>query len=249
MLRTSYSHGYGHDLRREQGGNKPPQLMRAMIEFFTKPSQSVLDPFCGVGGTLIGAALCGRKATGIELNPRWLDIYRQVCEREKIESQETIQGDCLKALPKLAEAGRVFDCIATDPPYSIALDKTMCDGVYDLQHRKTDFDGYSNSRADFRNLASFDEYYDAMERAFALMHPLLRAGGYLAVIMRDSYQNGEYIPASYEVAERIRRGGFTLKGIRIWYGTGARVRPYGYPYAYVPNIVHQSILVLRKETT
>ena len=249
VLQTSYPRRHGHDLRRQHGANKPPQLMQHLIEFFTKPGQAVLDPFCGVGGTLLGASLCGRKATGIELNPQWLDIYRQVCERESIEPQGTIAGDCLKVLPELAEAGRTFDFIATDPPYSIALGKTMCDGTYDIQHRKTDFGGFSDDSADFRNLASFAEYYDAIERAFALTLPLLRAGGYLAVIIRDSYQNGEYVPATYEVAQRIRRAGFTMKGIKVWYGTGSRVRPYGYPNVYVPNIVHQNIVIFRREVT
>jgi len=247
VLRTSYPHGLGHKLRRQQGGNKPPQLMQHVIEFFTKPGQSVLDPFAGVGGTLLGASLCGRKATGIEINPRWIEVYRQVCEQEGIEPQETFAGDCLKVLPELAAAGRVFDFIATDPPYSIALEKTMCDGVYDIQHRKTDMDRFSDDKADFRNLATFAEFYDAIERAFALTFPLLREGGYLAVIIRDSYQDGHYIPATYEIAGRISRGGYVLKGIKVWYATGARVRPYGYPNVYVPNIVHQNIVILRKE--
>ena len=247
VLRTSYPHAYGHKLRREQGGNKPPQLMQHIIEFFTKPGQSVLDPFAGVGGTLLGASLCGRTATGIELNPRWLEIYRQVCALEGIEPQETLVGDCLKVLPALAAAGRVFDFIGTDPPYSIALEKTMCDGVYDIQHRKTDMDRFSDDPADLRNLATFDAFYDAIERAFAHAHPLLREGGFLAVIIRDSYQDSHYIPATYDIAERICRSGYVLKGIKVWYATGARVRPYGYPSTYVPNIIHQNIVIFRKE--
>lgn len=247
VLRTSYGHGCGHKLRREHAANKPPQLMQHLIEFFTKSGQTVLDPFCGVGGTLLGAALCGRKATGIELNPRWLDVYRQVCEQEGLEEQETLQGDCMAVLAELAEARRVFDFVATDPPYSIALKKTMCTDVYDIQHRKTDFDGFSDEAADLRNLPSFQAFYDAIERAFALTFPLLRPGGYLAVIIRDSYQNGRYIPATCHIAERIERAGYVMKGIKVWYGTGARVRPYGYPNAYVPNIVHQNIVIFRKE--
>jgi hypothetical protein len=53
--------------------------------------------------------------------------------------------------------------------------------------------------------------------------------------------------ATAEVAARFEAAGFVLKGVKVWYGTGARVRPYGYPTAYVPNIVHQNILVLRRE--
>jgi len=247
VLQTSFGRGYGHDLRRQHGANKPPELMQHIIEFFTKPGQSVLDPFAGVGGTLLGAALCGRQATGIELSQRWIDIYGQVCEREGIERQETLHGNCLEALPRLAEAGREFDFITSDPPYSIALEKTMCDGKYDMQQRRTDFESFGDDPEDFRNLESFEAFYDAMERAFALTLPLLREGGYLAVIMRDSYQDGEYIPATHEVAERIRRAGYIMKGIKVWYGAGARIRPYGYPNAYVPNIVHQNIVIFRKE--
>ena len=65
--------------------------------------------------------------------------------------------------------------------------------------------------------------------------------------MRDSYQDGKYVPASYEVAKRMESVGFVLKGFKIWYATGSRMRPYGYPYVFVPNITHQNIVVLRNE--
>ena len=37
------------------------------------------------------------------------------------------------------------------------------------------------------------------------------------------------------------------KGDLIWYQAGSRLRPYGYPRVFVPNIVHQHILVVRRE--
>jgi DNA modification methylase len=247
VLRTSYRAHAGHDLRRSHGANKPPYLMRHLIEFMTAPGGTVLDPFSGVGGTLLGAALCGRRATGIEVNAEWIDVYRAVCEREGIAEQEVLAGDCRHLLAEFAATGRVFDCIATDPPYSIALDKTMCDGRYDLQARRTDFDSFGESGDDLRNLASFDQYYAAMEEVARLLLPAVRPRGYCAIIMRDSYQQGRYEFASAEVARRFEAAGFVLKGVKVWYGTGSRVRPYGYPNAYVPNIVHQNILILRRE--
>ena len=78
VLSTAYPHELSHDLRKAHGANKPPQLMRQLIEFFTKAGERVLDPFAGVGGTLLGAALAGRKATGIELNDEWVEIYLEV---------------------------------------------------------------------------------------------------------------------------------------------------------------------------
>jgi len=101
VLRTSYPSEFGHKLRRKHYANKPPALMREMIEFFTKRRQTVLDPFAGVGGTLLGASLCGRKALGVELEQEWLDIYLEVCRQEEIEPQEIICGDSLVVLPRL----------------------------------------------------------------------------------------------------------------------------------------------------
>ncbi len=247
MLQTSYPHEYAHDLRKEHGGCKPPQLMQHIIEFFTKKNSTVLDPFAGVGGTLIGATLAGRKCTGIELNKKWIDIYHKVCKREKLAKQKIIHDDCINAMKKMKKKGEEFDFVVSDPPYSIALDKTMCDGVYDIQHRKTDFNGFSNDKLDLRNLSSFEEYYDAMEEVGKGVKDIIKTNGYFVLIMRDSYQDGKYVPASYEVAKRMESVGFVLKGFKIWYATGSRMRPYGYPYVFVPNIAHQNIIVLRNE--
>ena len=45
---------------------------------------------------------------------------------------------------------------------------------------------------------------------------------------------------------RAASAGFVPKGDLIWYQAGTRLRPYGYPRAFVPNIAHQHIVVLRK---
>ncbi len=247
IVRTSYPSELGHRLRRRHYANKPPALMREMIEFFTKRGQIVLDPFAGVGGTLLGASLCGRQAVGIELEQQWLDTYLEVCRQENIEPQEIICGDCLEVMPRLVQEGRRFDAIITDPPYSPALEKSLCDGKYGRSNRNSPFESFSSLPQDFRNVGSFEEYYDRMGKAGQLFYALLKPKRYAAVMIRDSYQDGEYIPASFHVAERFRQVGFEFKGIRIWYQTGAPIRPYGYPYAYVPNIVHHTILIFRKE--
>ena len=40
--------------------------------------------------------------------------------------------------------------------------------------------------------------------------------------------------------------GFVTKGEKIWYQAGSRLRPYGYPFAYIPNITHQYIVIFQK---
>jgi hypothetical protein len=87
-----------------------------------------------------------------------------------------------------------------------------------------------------------------METVFGELHRVLRDGRYAVVIVRDAYQGGRYLFTGSDLAARAGAVGFIPKGDLIWYQAGTRLRPYGYPKAFVPNIAHQHILVLRKET-
>src|SRR5206468_3152737 len=82
VLQTSFPSELRHDLRKKHGANKPPQLMRMLIEFFTKRDGLVLDPFAGVGGTLLGAATATppRRAVGIEVSPKWIAVFDKVTQ-------------------------------------------------------------------------------------------------------------------------------------------------------------------------
>ena len=46
-----------------------PQLPGILINYFSNPGDTVLDPFCGCGTTLVEAYKFGRRAIGIDLNP------------------------------------------------------------------------------------------------------------------------------------------------------------------------------------
>src|SRR5437773_7620865 len=97
---TAYPSELGHALRKQHGANKPPRLMARLIEFFSRTGELVLDPFAGVGGTLLGAAIARgpRRAIGIELDPRWAAVFRQVvgdlaCERDGLGPEVTDLGE------------------------------------------------------------------------------------------------------------------------------------------------------------
>jgi len=252
LTTTSYPSEYGHDLRRQHGANKPPRLMKELIEFFTKGDGLVLDPFAGVGGTLLGASLCDppRTAVGIEINPRWVEIYYQVLKQHPELIPGTMHlGDCRKVMAEMQDNS--FDFIATDPPYNLQLKRTMCTGKESpFTNRHTDYNMLSEEEGDIANLESYEEYLTAMGEVFEQCLRILKPGGYMTVILRNAYQGGRYIFTHADLA-RVAGGindgnGFIPKGEKIWYQAGSRLRPYGYPFAYVPNIVHQFILILQK---
>lgn len=247
-ITTTYPKEFAHELRQRHGASKPPRLMKELIEFFTKPEDLVLDPFAGVGGTLIGASICRepRNCIGIEINPEWNDIYKAVCRSQGLEPQEMRVGDCLTEMGKIASNS--VDFIATDPPYNTHLEQTMSGGKYaeEFANRRTDYNMRSDKAGDLANAESYEAYLDGMEQALSECYRVLKKKKYLAIIIRNAYQNSQYILTNADLADRAQRSGFVLKGEKIWYQAGTRLRPYGYPYAYVPNITHQFIMILRK---
>jgi DNA modification methylase len=274
LLTTAYPSELGHAARKAHGANKPPRLMARLIEFFSRTGELVLDPFAGVGGTLLGAAIARgpRRAIGIELDPRWAAVFRQVVgdlarERDGLGPElsdlgeadpggrrgfepsglDLRIGDALAILPTL-EADSV-DLVATDPPYNLQLPMTMAGGALSVAHtnRRTDYAMITDSVDDLANAADYPAFLARMGDAFGELYRVLRDGRYAVVIVRDAYQGGRYLFTGSDLAERAAGAGFAPKGDLIWYQAGTRLRPYGYPHAFVPNIVHQHILVLRKE--
>ena len=112
-------------------------------------------------------------------------------------------------------------------------------------NRRTDYAMVTTNPADLANSATYDEYLSRMEGVLASLRRVLRDGRYATIIVRDAYQDGRYRFTGADLAARAEKVGFVTKGDLIWYQAGTRLRPYGYPRGFVPNIVHQHILVLR----
>jgi DNA modification methylase len=273
LLVTAYPSELGHAARRSHGANKPPRLMARLIEFFTKSGELVLDPFAGVGGTLLGAAIARgpRRAVGIEINPAWAAVYHEVVAALRAERDgagpvladlgtadpggprgfdpggcELRVGDALALLPGVPDDS--IDFVATDPPYTVQLPHTMAGGRLAEKHanRRTDYAMVSDDPADLANAATHEAYLDAMEHVFRQIVRVLRPGRYAAVIVRDAYVDGVYRFTGADLAARATTAGLVPKGDLVWYQAGTRLRPYGYPRAFVPNITHQHVVVLRR---
>jgi len=271
---TAYPSELGHEQRKAHGANKPPRLMARLIEFFTRSGELVLDPFAGVGGTLLGAAIARgpRRAIGIELSPAWAAVYESVlrdlvAERDGLGPEladlgqsdpggtrsfdpsglELRVGDALPILPTFEPES--VDFIATDPPYNVQLPLTMAGGRLAEAHanRRTDYAMVTDDPRDLANAPDYEGFLISMTRVLAELHRVLRRGRYAALIVRDAYQNGRYLFTGADLASRASSVGFVVKGDLIWYQAGTRLRPYGYPNVFVPNIAHQHILVMRRE--
>lgn len=226
-----------HNLRKQHGGQKPPELCADLIKIFTKEGAIVLDPLAGVGGTLLGASLCNRKAIGIEINPKWVEIYKKVCKLEGIQEQEIIVGDCKVEMKKFPN--NFFDFILTDVPYwhMDKLEKTRSKRI--KQSNLSQFNGSP--------VQTKEEWLEEMRKIFKECQRVLKNKKYLAIFIGDMYRGNEYHMLSAELANAIKNPNLILKANLIWYDVSKTLHVYGYPTTFIPSMVHQNILIFRKE--
>ena len=86
----SLEHGHGGGIRNEHPTQKPLRLMMELVEDFTDPGETILDPFAGSGTTGVACLRLGRRFIGIEKRAPYFEL---ACER--LAAEET--GSTLSA--------------------------------------------------------------------------------------------------------------------------------------------------------
>lgn len=254
VIPEQYPPDFQHDLRSEHGGQKPPRLCLELIRRFSESGDLILDPFAGVGGTLFGASLAEyegtglRDAIGFEINQRWIDVYEKVLEKENSErasrgegtlaGQDVRRGDCSKLVEEL-DSGEV-DFLLTDVPYW-NMDK--------VEQTRNENEVRKSKLGEFDegDLRTKSEWLNGMERQFEKFRRAVKEDGYVAVFIGDMYRERSYNMLSSELAHRIEEAGYTMKADLIWYDPSKDLHVYGYPFSFVPSMVHQNILIFRNE--
>jgi DNA modification methylase len=260
IYETNFPPDPTHRMRKAHGAMKPPELMAEIIAFFSKTGELILDPFAGVGGTLLGARLVERRALGIELNPMWIQIYQELSNRFGMTNGgfvplETAGEGCDPQIPRMMPGNCIqlmkgfaadsFAAIITDPPYG-------CQHGASGFKRETNFNMINPAVVeDIGNSATYAEYFQQMRSFGQEAYRVLQPSRYLVMLIGDRYHQGEYLPLGFQVAEVLREVGFKLKGIRIWWNKATQrpLKPYALKNCFVPNITHQNILIMRKEGT
>ncbi len=233
----------------------PESLVMEFITFFTKLNQVVFDPMAGTGSTLVAALRCGRNAYGIELNPTYAEIARQVVSDE-VRSQgptsiglgwELITGDASQVTEIVAEHQiPPVDYVITSPPY---WDMLHAHGAATQKNRRSaeELDVfYSDNPNDLGNISDYEEFIERLTRIYTGMRPILRPGAYLTIIVKNIKKGGKIYPLAWDLARRLGEA-YVLKDEKIWCQDNQRLSPYGLGNAWVSNTFHHYCLQFRNE--
>jgi DNA modification methylase len=250
--------GQGHlhaQIEREHPAPFSYQDVQRLIEFFTKPRGVVLDPFLGVGSTLKASALSGRSGIGIELSGRWAEASRRRLAEEVPSGlfdgethQTVLEGDARELIQGISRSS--VDFVVTSPPYWGILNKPADHKVKRLRLDEGLAKNYSDDIRDLANYVEYGAFLEELGKVFAGCYRVLRPGKYMAVIVGDFRHKTKYIPFHADVTRLVTEGladvEFELSGITILVQNAKRLFPYGYPFAFVPNVHHQYVLIFRK---
>jgi 16S rRNA G966 N2-methylase RsmD len=249
---TSGLESYAHSIRKIHPSPKPPQLMRQIIEFFTKENEIVFDYFMGVGGTLLGASLCNRRALGIDLNRDYIKTYQEASDELGLTPQTAILGDSIKLLSKGESEihkflnGEKISLVLIDPPYGDMMSRPK---TGEAAKKKLDSapTPYTDSEDDLGNM-DLESFFPIFNQSVESAAKLLKDKGHVVVFIKDLQPNGENTNLLHArmIEDLNKIEGLQYLGMKIWADQGVNLYPYGYPYSFVSNQIHQYILIFRK---
>ena len=175
-------------------GKMLPELARRIVTEYSEPGALVLDPLAGIGTTVVEAALLGRRAVGVELEARWTAIAQEnlhhMLDRDRRARAEICCGDARRLPELLGERAGTVDLIVTSPPY--ACDAGVIDKRAWLAGGRLcppDSLNYSTDRANLGH-ARGNAYAEAMAEIYAACHKVLRPGGRLVVVTKNTRRRG-----------------------------------------------------------
>jgi len=228
---------------------KPPQLMGRIVEFFTRSGEWVLDPFMGVGGTLLGCSLAGRNAVGVDLSAEYVDTYGRVSAQEHLPLQMSLVADSRHLLDCPEVAGRRFDMVLTDPPYGDMMGRPQS-GEKKKRTGDASATPFTESAQDLGNL-SYPDFLGELTTILSMSLRVLKPSGYMVIFAKDLQPTAEHHNMLHAdlVIRLSALDGLAYRGCKIWYNQVPRLYPFGYPYRFVANQLHQYILIFQKLET
>jgi len=251
----------------------PAALPKRLIECFAAPGDRVvLDPFAGMGSTLIAAAECGMAGIGLELSEEYCGVAKGRLEAKgcKVagiprgvypEPQEPPRYEILRfaqnhkrrarndGVLHRADARRVAQYVA---PGSVDLIITSPPYWDILSRRRTaDRKAPRTYRADGRDLGKIGDYaafLEALREVFAGCLQCLRAGGFALVVVMDLRKRDRFYALHADLAALMQEVGFIFDDLIIWDRRQEynNLRPLGYPSVFRINKAHEYVLIFKK---
>ena len=219
----------------------PIGLPAKCIELFTHKGELVLDPFVGIGTTLVAAQDLHRNAVGFDLKEEYVRFSKSRLSQTRllpdIDTQQIAVHDESHNIPEYLEEETVSLCV-TSPPYAMMLNrprrnKSMRGDLRKNEHY-LEVQQYSQDARDLGTMRP-RKYAKALEEIYRGILPLMRKKAHCVINVTDLWWKNKRLPIHIYVVEALKKAGFELRNTIIWDRRKLvnKVGIFGWPNNYI----------------
>lgn len=217
----------------------PIGLPAQCIKLFTHQGELVIDPFVGIGTTLLTAQDLNRNAVGFDLKTEYIDVAKsRLSQNNPLNSTQQIPiRDDARNIPLYLKENTVSLAV-TSPPYSQflgkpKLNKSMRGNLRNNKHYLS-IQQYSQDPADIGTLEPI-AFSKTLGEIYRGILPLLRPKAHCVININDLWWENKRIPTHVYIVEALTEVGYELRNILIWDKRNLvnRVGIFGWPNNYI----------------
>lgn len=198
----------------------PVGLPAKCIELFTHKGELVLDPFAGVGTTLVAARELKRNVLGFDLNKKYIDFSKKRLAQHQLFSnnkQIPICDDAINISNYLEE--NTVSLSVTSPPYSNMLNRPRKNKSLRGDLRKNKYymkvQQYSKNPRDLGTMEP-KKYASALGEIYKRILQLHKPKAHCVINVTDLWWKNKRIPIHIYVIEALEKAGYELRNTIIW---------------------------------
>lgn len=216
----------------------PIGLPTKCINLFTHKGELVLDPFSGIGTTLVAAQDLGRNAVGFDLKKEYVDFSKKRLNQQRLtnSTQMAVHDDAIN-IPQYLDNETVSLCV-TSPPYANMLNKPRLNKSMRADTRNNKHfmkvQQYSNDPNDLGTM-THEAYAEALTKIYSGILPLMKPKAHCVINVNDVWSDNKRFPTHVYVINALEKAGFELRNILIWDKRNLvnRVGIFGWPSNFI----------------
>ncbi len=217
----------------------PIGLPAKCIKLFTHEGELVIDPFAGIGSTLVASQDLNRNAIGFDLKQEYVNIARcRLAQGHLLNGTQQIAiCDDARNIPQYLKENTVA-LVVTSPPYSKflakpKLNKSMRGDLRNNKHYLT-IQQYSQDPKDIGTLEPV-EFARQLASIYEGILPFLRPKAHCVININDLWWENKRYPTHAYIIEELTKVGYELRNVLIWDRRNLVNRPgiFGWPNNYI----------------
>ena len=184
-------------------------MVDAIVEAYSKPGDTILDPFGGTGSAAI-ACLSARKTILCELEPGYVNLLKELQAKQPTWDLTVIPGDCRQTLKSIPDNS--INLVITSPPYPHLSLQAKEGIIADRVGSGLDIAQYRGGPMNLTGITNRFLFNKQMLAVYTQIQRILVPGGLYISITKDSMKGNDRELLSLEIVREAGSCGLKYTG-------------------------------------